>query len=60
MNDGWCLECGDEFHLDDCGVYYPPCPGCGLCWYCCECHEFKGDEDDYLENERDFPTPEAT
>lgn len=34
--DGWCLECGDEFHLDDCGGYNPPCPcGCGCCRSCC-------------------------
>lgn len=29
--DGWCLECGDWFHLDDCGGYNPPC-------YCAACH----------------------
>lgn len=36
MNDGWCLECGEEFHLDDTGGYNPPCPcGCGCCRHCC-------------------------
>ena len=34
--DGWCLECGEWFHLDDCGGYNPPCPcGCGCCRSCC-------------------------
>lgn len=33
--DGWCVDCGEEFHLDDTGGYNPPCPcGCGLCRSC--------------------------
>lgn len=34
--DGWCVQCGDEFHLDDTGGYNPPC-SCGL--HCRSCHE---------------------
>jgi len=34
--DGWCIECGDEFHLDDIGGYNPPC-ACG--YHCRSCHE---------------------
>ena len=42
--DGWCVDCGDEFHLDDTGGYNPPCPcGCGLCR---SCHENEEREDD--------------
>jgi len=41
MRDGWCVECGDAFHLDDCGGYNPPCPcGCGLCRSCCAGNEY--------------------
>lgn len=49
--DGWCIECGDEFHLDDVGGYNPPC-SCGL--HCRSCHEaemYDRDEDDYDEYE---------
>ena len=51
MNDGWCGECGDAFHLDDCGGYNPPCPcGCGLCRDCCREERYReecyGDEED--------------
>lgn len=44
--EGWCVECGDEFHLDDCGGYNPPC-ACGL--HCRSCHEadINGPDDDY-------------
>jgi len=47
--DGWCYECGDEFHLDDTGGYNPPCPcGCGRCRDCCDDDsEPLGDDDDY-------------
>jgi hypothetical protein len=34
--DGWCIECGDVFHYDDCGGYNPPC-ACGE--HCRACHE---------------------
>lgn len=44
--DGWCIDCGDYFHLDDCGGYNPPCEKCGLCRSCCECDE-RLDEDDF-------------
>lgn len=45
--DGWCHECGDEFHLDDCGGYNPPCPcGCGLCRSCHESEEMRKAEYD--------------
>ena len=43
--DGWCLECGEEFHLDDCGGYNPPCQGCGLCRSCCECAQAEDDDE---------------
>lgn len=52
--DGWCVECGDEFHLDDTGGYNPPCQGCGLCRSCCECD---GEKDDYEEPD-DYPFDE--
>lgn len=45
--DGWCVDCGDEFHLDDCGGYNPPCV-CGA--HCRSCHDREVreyDEDDY-------------
>lgn len=35
--DGFCVECGEYFHLDDTGGYNPPCPSCGLCRMCCDC-----------------------
>lgn len=45
FGDGFCGECGDPFHLDDCGGYNPPCPcGCGLCRSCCE-NTRRGDDD---------------
>jgi hypothetical protein len=39
MNDGWCLECGEEFHFDDTGGYNPPCY-CKACAgaVCRSCH----------------------
>jgi hypothetical protein len=49
MDDGWCIECGDSFHLDDCGGYNPPCPGCGNCRSCCECRVVNEDEPPYDE-----------
>jgi len=55
VNDGYCVECGDEFHLDDCGGYDPPCPcGCGLCRWCCAGNEYD-DVDDGLEAPDDIP-----
>ena len=54
--DGWCVECGDVFHLDDCGGDNPPCPcGCGLCRSCCAA-EALGENDDWDE----VPTPTPT
>lgn len=48
MQDGWCVECGEEFHLDDAGGYNPPCPcGCGLCRSCHEATEYDEQEEDY-------------
>ncbi len=42
--DGWCLECGETFRLDDTGGYNPPCPcGCGACR---GCHRDDDDFDD--------------
>lgn len=55
-DDGWCLDCGDEFHLDDCGGYNPPCPcGCGRCRDCCEerRREERGHDDWYPEDDDD-------
>lgn len=53
--DGWCLDCGDYFHLDDGGGYNPPCQGCGNCRSCCECNrDYDADEygpDDGLDDE---------
>jgi hypothetical protein len=43
--DGWCVDCGDFFHLDDCGGYNPPCGVCGLCRDCCRC-PFRGRGDE--------------
>lgn len=58
--DGWCIECGEFFHLDDVGGYNPPCPGCGNCRECCECHGAR-DEDEYWpdEDEQEAPSPAA-
>lgn len=36
LDDGWCVDCGEEFHYDDCGGYNPPCV-CGA--HCRSCHE---------------------
>jgi len=44
--DGWCVDCGDFFHLDDCGGYNPPCPVCGLCRSCCECDRMDDEAED--------------
>ena len=44
-----CMDCGDEFHLDDAGGYNPPCQcGCGLCRRCHDAAEREdaGYEDD--------------
>lgn len=60
--DGWCVDCGDEFHLDDCGGYNPPCE-CGL--HCRSCHEAEvmGDIDVYGDDDYDdfdlFPEESA-
>ena len=53
--DGWCIECGEFFHLDDTGGYRPPCPcGCGLCRDCCKAQEDENtDEWDVGAEERD-------
>jgi hypothetical protein len=45
---GFCGECGDRFHLDDCGGYNPPCPcGCGLCRSCHDAVNRSDDAEDY-------------
>lgn len=41
--DGYCLDCGEEFHLDDTGGYNPPCV-CGE--HCRSCHEAQERESD--------------
>ncbi len=47
FGDGHCFDCGDPFHLDDCGGYNPPCScGCGCCRSCHRENELM-DEDDY-------------
>jgi hypothetical protein len=49
--DGWCVDCGEEFHLDDCGGYNPPC-ACGF--HCRSCHQHaEHEDDDYEYDERD-------
>ena len=52
--DGWCIECGEEFHLDDTGGYNPPC-SCGFhCRHCHDAVEGRFDpDDDYPED--DYP-----
>ena len=56
--DGWCLACGDEFHLDDVGGYNPPCPGgCGNCRHCCDCDDLAEDDDPLLDDEDYGRTP---
>lgn len=52
-SDGWCLECGDPFHLDDCGGYNPPCYKCGLCRDCCRTSDFGCDAE--REDDEDYP-----
>lgn len=50
--DGWCLTCGDEFHLDDLGGYNPPCK-CGM--HCRSCHEADEYEaKDWADDDDDF------
>jgi hypothetical protein len=50
--DGWCLDCGDPFHLDDCGGYNPPCScGCGMCRSCCEQSSRENDDDFFPEDD---------
>ena len=50
--DGWCVECGEEFHLDDVGGYNPPC-SCGFhCRHCHDAVEGRFDpDDDYPEDD---------
>lgn len=53
--DSWCLECGEEFHLDDTGGYNPPCE-CPICQgaVCRHCHpwlESMADEDNEIDEE---------
>ncbi len=52
--DGWCIDCGDEFHLDDCGGYNPPC-ACGF--HCRSCHEANEREDDEYDDDDDGYDP---
>lgn len=55
MNDGWCLECGEEFHFDDTGGYNPPCY-CKTCGgaVCRSCHPWNDGPDDDEPDARDF------
>jgi hypothetical protein len=50
--DGWCIECGDEFHYDDVGGYNPPC-SCGM--HCRSCHEAEYARDEYEGDYDDEP-----
>lgn len=52
--DGWCMDCGDPFHLDDTGGYNPPCE-CGF--HCRSCHEreIRELDDDYERPEGSYP-----
>lgn len=55
--DNYCGECGDEFHLDDCGGYNPPCScGCGCCR---SCHDAYEDAEDHWQDDdsSDADTP---
>lgn len=58
-DDGWCVECGDEFHYDDVGGYNPPC-SCGA--HCRSCHEAvegnRDPDDDYERDEESYPDDE--
>ena len=48
FGDGFCGECGDPFHLDDCGGYNPPCQcGHGLCRSCCEAQNREDVDDEW-------------
>jgi hypothetical protein len=53
--DGWCIECGEYFHLDNCGGYNPPCR-CVECqgFYCRSCHR-ENEGDDYERPEESYP-----
>ncbi len=67
LNDGYCDDCGEAFHLDDCGGYNPPC-NCGkcdsegrLCRACCRANmDLEGDPDWELEEGKDFPLTGGT
>lgn len=50
FGDGFCGECFEPFHLDDCGGYNPPCTCHGLCRSCCEAMG-RDDDDWYPEDE---------
>lgn len=59
MDDGYCVECGDEFHDDDVGGYNPACRKCGLCRSCCRLSDFgcvseHEDDDSYLDEDDGF------
>jgi hypothetical protein len=58
FGDGWCLECGDTFRLDDMGGYNPPCE-CKECqgMYCRNCcrEDRYGPEDDDERPEDSYP-----
>lgn len=55
-----CPDCGDEFHLDDCGGYNPPCPcGCGCCRSCHDANEREDSEWEYDAREDSIDDSEA-
>jgi len=55
------MECGEDFHLDDCGGYNPPCEcgecGGAMCRSCCEAEKqvWGPDRDDDVEVEAPGP-----
>jgi len=65
LNDGYCADCGDAFHLDDCGGYNPPC-NCGqcdgtICRSCCRTVATEDEDADWCEDDpaSSVPTPEG-
>lgn len=43
LENGWCLDCGEDFRYDDTGGYNPPC-SCGA--HCRSCHDAEEREND--------------
>ena len=57
-DDGYCLDCGDIFRLDDTGGYNPPCRCGALCRSCCEhgrCEDDPTRDDEDYDAETEAP-----